>query len=276
MAVIKRKPTSPGRRAVVSVVTPGLHKGAPYAPLLAPKKRTGGRNSSGRITVRHIGGGHKQHYRIVDFKRGKDGVPAVVERIEYDPNRTAHIALICYADGERRYIIAPKGVSAGDTVQSGADAPIKVGNCLPLRNVPMGSTVHCVEMKPGKGAQIARSAGTSARLIAKEGIYATLRLQSGEMRKILSECRATIGTVSNQENNLRSLGKAGAKRWRGIRPSVRGVAMNPVDHPHGGGEGRTSGGRHPSTPWGIPTKGYKTRKNQRTDDLIVRRRAKRK
>lgn len=201
MAVIKRKPTSPGRRAVVSVVTPGLHKGAPYAPLLAPKKRTGGRNSSGRITVRHIGGGHKQHYRIVDFKRGKDGVPAVVERIEYDPNRTAHIALICYADGERRYIIAPKGVSAGDTVQSGADAPIKVGNCLPLRNVPMGSTVHCVEMKPGKGAQIARSAAASVQLIARDGAYATLRLRSGEMRKLPVDCRATLGEVCNSEHH---------------------------------------------------------------------------
>ena len=271
MAVIKRKPTSPGRRFVVSVVTPDLHKGAPYAPLLAPKKRTGGRNSAGRITVRHIGGGHKQHYRIVDFKRNKDGIPAKVERLEYDPNRTAHIALLCYADGERRYIIAPKGVSAGDTLVSGEDSPIKVGNSLPLRNIPVGSTIHCVEMKPGKGAQIARSAAASVQLVAREGAYATLRLRSGEMRKIPVDCRATLGEVCNSEHSLRSLGKAGASRWRGVRPTVRGVAMNPVDHPHGGGEGRTSGGRHPVTPWGKPTKGMRTRnKNKASQRLIVR------
>ena len=259
MAVIKRKPTSPGRRFVVSVVNPDLHKGAPYGPLLAPKKRSGGRNSSGRITVRHIGGGHKQHYRIVDFKRNKDGIPAKVERLEYDPNRTAHIALLCYADGERRYIIAAKGVSAGDTLVSGEDSPIKVGNCLPIRKIPVGSVIHCVEMKPGKGAQIARSAAASVQLVAREGAYATLRLRSGEMRKISVNCRATLGEVCNSEHSLRSLGKAGASRWRGIRPTVRGVVMNPVDHPHGGGEGRTSGGRHPVSPWGMPTKGYKTR-----------------
>ena len=272
MAVIKRKPTSPGRRFVVSVVTPELHKGAPHAPLLAPKKRTGGRNSSGRVTVRHIGGGHKQHYRIVDFKRDKDGIPAKVERLEYDPNRTAHLALLLYADGSRAYIIAPKGVSAGDSVVSGEASPIKPGNSLPIRNIPVGSLIHCVELKPGKGAQMVRSAGGSAQLVAREGSYATLRMRSGEMRKVLVECRATLGEVSNSEHNLRSLGKAGASRWRGIRPTVRGVAMNPVDHPHGGGEGRTSGGRHPVSPWGMPTKGYKTRKNKRTDRLIVRRR----
>jgi large subunit ribosomal protein L2 len=272
MALINLKPTSPGRRAMVRVVTPELHKGAPHAALTEPKSKTGGRNNRGRITTRHRGGGHKQHYRIIDFKRDKEGIPARVERLEYDPNRTAHIALLCYADGERRYIIAPKGVQVGDQLMAGRDAPIKAGNSLPLRNMPIGSTVHCVEMKPGKGAQMARSAGASCQLIAREGGYATLRLRSGEMRKVPSECRATIGEVGNSEHNLRKLGKAGAKRWQGIRPTVRGVAMNPVDHPHGGGEGRTSGGRHPVTPWGQPTKGYKTRKNKRTSGMIVRRR----
>ena len=272
MAVIKRKPTSPGRRFVVSVVTPGLHKGEPYAPLLEKKSKTGGRNNSGQITTRHRGGGHKQHYRIIDFKRVKDDIPARVERIEYDPNRTAHIALLCYRDGERRYIIAPKGLEAGDDVSSGQSAAVKLGNCLPLRSIPVGSVVHCVELKVGKGAQLARSAGTSVQLVAREGRYATLRLRSGEMRKVLSDCRATMGEVSNSDHSLRSLGKAGASRWRGVRPTVRGVAMNPVDHPHGGGEGKTSGGRHPVSPWGMPTKGYKTRKNKRTDDLIIRRR----
>ena len=219
-----------------------------------------------------MGGGHRQHYRIIDFKRTKDGVPAIVERLEYDPNRSANIALLKYLDGERRYIIAPRGVSAGDRLESGVNAAIKKGNALPLRNIPLGSTVHCIELKPGKGAQIARSAGTSAQLVAREGNYATLRLRSGEMRKVLSECRATLGEVGNSEHSLRQLGKAGAKRWKGVRPTVRGVAMNPVDHPHGGGEGRTSGGRHPVSPWGVPTKGHKTRKNKRTDKLIVRRR----
>ncbi len=274
MAVKKSKPTSPGRRFVVSVVNPDLHKGAPYAPLLESKSRSGGRNNSGRITTRHVGGGHKQHYRLVDFKRSKDGIDARVERLEYDPNRSAHIALVCYADGERRYIIAPKGLKAGDVVSSGQAAPIKVGNTLPLRNVPVGSVVHCIELKPGKGAQMARSAGASAQLVARDTNHATLRLRSGEMRKVPVECRATLGEVSNSEHSLRSLGKAGATRWRGVRPTVRGVAMNPVDHPHGGGEGRTSGGRHPVTPWGVPTKGYKTRKNKRTTNLIVRRRGK--
>ncbi|HHQ41359.1 MAG TPA: 50S ribosomal protein L2 [Chromatiales bacterium] len=272
MPLVKCKPTSPGRRFVVKVVTPGLWKGGPYEPLVEKKTKTGGRNNQGRITVRHRGGGHKQRYRIIDFKRDKDGVPAKVERIEYDPNRSAHIALLLYADGERRYIIAPKGVQPGDELMSGPDAPIRPGNALPLRNIPVGTQVHCIEMRPGKGAQIARAAGTSAQLLAREGSYATLRLRSGEMRKIHVDCRATVGEVGNDEHNLRSLGKAGAKRWRGIRPTVRGVAMNPVDHPHGGGEGRTSGGRHPVTPWGVPTKGYKTRRNKRTDKWIVRRR----
>lgn len=272
MAVVKCKPTSPGRRFVIKVVNHDLHKGEPYAPLVASKSKSGGRNNLGRITTRHVGGGHKQKYRIIDFLRNKDGIPATVERLEYDPNRTAHIALLLYADGERRYIIAPGKVAAGDQLVSGEQSPIKAGNCLPLRNIPLGSTVHCVEMKPGKGAQIARSAGGSAQLVAREGNYATLRLRSGEMRKILSECRATLGEVSNSEHSLRSLGKAGAVRWRGVRPTVRGVAMNPVDHPHGGGEGRSSGGRHPVSPWGQPTKGYKTRTNKRTTKMIVRRR----
>ncbi|SFX68830.1 50S ribosomal protein L2 [Marinospirillum alkaliphilum] len=271
MAVIKTKPTSAGRRHLVKVVNKDLHKGAPYAPLLESKNKTGGRNNNGRITTRHIGGGHRQHYRIVDFKRNKDGIVGVVERLEYDPNRSAHIALIKYMDGERRYIIAPKGVVAGDRIQSGVDAPIKAGNTLPLRNMPLGATLHCVELKPGKGAQIARSAGASVQLVAREGAYATLRLRSGETRKVLVDCRATLGEVGNNEHSLRVLGKAGASRWRGVRPTVRGMAMNPVDHPHGGGEGRNKG-MHPTTPWGVPTKGYKTRKNKRTSNLIVRRR----
>jgi large subunit ribosomal protein L2 len=274
MAIVKCKPTSPGRRHVVKVVNNDLYKGKPYAPLLDTKSKSGGRNNGGRITVRHVGGGHKQHYRIVDFKRNKDGIPAKVERLEYDPNRSANIALVLYADGERRYILAPKGLVAGDQIQSGEDAPIKVGNTLPMRNIPVGTTVHAVEMKPAKGAQIARSAGAYSQIVARDGAYVTLRLRSGEMRKIPAECRATIGEVGNAEHMLRQLGKAGATRWRGVRPTVRGVVMNPVDHPHGGGEGRTSGGRHPVSPWGMPTKGYKTRKNKRTDQYIVRRRNK--
>lgn len=272
MSIVKAKPTSPGRRFVVRVVNPDLHKGAPHGALLEKKSRTGGRNNLGRITTRHKGGGHKQHYRMIDFKRDKDSIVGRVERLEYDPNRSANIALVLYADGERRYIIAPKGVVAGSEVMSGAEAPIKPGNCLTLRRMPVGTTIHCIEMKPGKGAQIARSAGTSAQLVAREGDYATLRLRSGEMRKMHAECRAVVGEVGNSEHSLRSLGKAGATRWRGVRPTVRGVAMNPVDHPHGGGEGRTSGGRHPVSPWGVPTKGYKTRSNKRTDGMIVRRR----
>ena len=272
MAVVKTKPTSPGRRFVVQVKTAGLHKGDPYAPLLEKQNRSSGRNNNGRITVRHRGGGHKQHYRLIDFRRDKDGIPAKVERIEYDPNRSADIALVLYADGERRYIIAPKGVEAGSELMSGVEAPIKAGNCLPLTNIPVGSLVHCIELKPGKGAQLARSAGAVAQLVAREGGFATLRLRSGEMRKVHAVCRATVGEVGASDHNLRKLGKAGAKRWRGVRPTVRGVVMNPVDHPHGGGEGRTSGGRHPVSPWGMPTKGYKTRKNKRTDKMIVRRR----
>ena len=273
MAIVKCKPTSAGRRFVVKVVNQELHKGAPYAPLLEKKSKTGGRNNNGRITTRHIGGGHKQHYRLIDFKRGKDGIPAKVERLEYDPNRTANIALVLYADGERRYILAPKGLKAGDAIASGADAAIKVGNSLPMRNIPVGSTVHAVEMKPGKGAQLARSAGTFIQILAREGNYVTLRLRSGEVRKVLAECRATIGEVGNSEHMLRQLGKAGANRWRGIRPTVRGMAMNPVDHPHGGGEGRNKG-MQPVSPWGQKAKGFKTRKNKRTDKYIVRRRNK--
>ncbi len=272
MAIVKTKPTSAGRRFVVKVVNPDLYKGEPHAPLVGKKTKKGGRNNNGRITTRHRGGGHKQRYRIIDFKRDKDGITAEVERLEYDPNRSANIALLKYADGERRYIIAPKGLRAGDRIMSGIDAEIRPGNCLPMRNIPVGAVIHCIEMKQGKGAQIARSAGTSAQLIAREGDHATLRLRSGEMRKVRNECRAVIGEVGNAENNLRKLGKAGATRWRGVRPTVRGVVMNPVDHPHGGGEGRSSGGRHPCTPWGVPTKGYKTRSNKRTDKMIVRRR----
>lgn len=274
MAVLKCKPTSPARRFVVKVVNHDLYKGRPYGPLTSALPKKGGRNNNGRITVRHRGGGHKRLYRTIDFRRNKDGLSAIVERIEYDPNRSANIALICYEDGERRYILAPKGLAVGDRLASGDEASIKRGNALPLRNIPVGTIVHCIELKPGKGAQMARCAGASAQLLAKDGNYVTLRLRSGEMRKILSECRATVGEVGNSEHSLRSLGKAGASRWKGKRPTVRGVAMNPVDHPHGGGEGRTSGGRHPVTPWGVPTKGYKTRKNKRTDNMVVRKRNK--
>ncbi|MBI2383646.1 MAG: 50S ribosomal protein L2 [Gammaproteobacteria bacterium] len=271
MALQNMKPTSPGRRFQVRPSTAHLWKGEPYAPLLDSQHSTGGRNAHGHITTRHKGGGHKHHYRLIDFKRNKDGVPAKVERVEYDPNRTAHIALLCYADGERRYIIAPKGLKAGDAVQSGSDAPIKPGNALPLRNVPVGTSIHCVEMRPGKGAQLARSAGAAVQLVAREGDYATLRLRSGEMRKIHADCRAVIGEVSNEENNLRQWGKAGAKRHKGIRPTVRGLAMNPVDHPHGGGEGKSGQGNpHPVSPWGQKAKGLKTRKNKRTQRFIVR------
>ena len=274
MALVRTKPTSPARRFVVKVVNKDLHKGAPVRALTESKNKSGGRNNNGRITTRHVGGGHKQRYRVVDFKRDKDGIPATVERLEYDPNRSANIALLLYKDGERRYVIAPKGVNAGDEMLSGANAPIKAGNTLPLSNIPVGTQIHCIEMKPGKGAQIARSAGTSAQLLAREGVYVTIRLRSGEMRKIHVNCRATIGEVGNSEHGLRSLGKAGATRWKGVRPTVRGVVMNPVDHPHGGGEGRTSGGRHPVSPWGMPTKGYRTRSNKRTDGMILRRRNK--
>jgi len=272
MALVKVKPTSAGRRGVVKVVNPNLHKGKPLASLLEKKIRGSGRNNTGRITMRHQGGGHKKHYRVVDFKRNKDGIAAKVERLEYDPNRSAHLALLCYLDGERRYIVAPKGLAVGAQLLSGNEAPIRVGNTLPLRNIPVGTTVHCVEMQPGKGAQLARAAGTSVQLLAREGSYAQLRLRSGEIRRVLIDCRATIGEVGNEENNLRQIGKAGAMRWRGVRPTVRGVAMNPVDHPHGGGEGRTGTKRDPVSPWGTLTKGYRTRKNKRTDTMIVQRR----
>jgi large subunit ribosomal protein L2 len=275
MALVKVKPTSAGRRAVVKVVSPNLHKGAPIASLVEPQSKTAGRNNNGHITTRHKGGGHKQHYRVVDFRRNKDGIAAKVERLEYDPNRSANIALLCYLDGERRYIIAPKGLVVGQTVISGSEAPIKAGNALPIRNIPVGTTLHCVEMMPGKGAQLARAAGTSVQLLAREGIYAQVRLRSGEIRRVHVECRATVGEVGNEEHSLRKIGKAGANRWRGIRPTVRGVAMNPVDHPHGGGEGRTGEGRVPVSPWGQPAKGYRTRSVKRTDSMIVQRRHKR-
>jgi large subunit ribosomal protein L2 len=274
MALVKLKPTSPGRRGVVRVVTPGLYKGRPVDALTEKKTSTAGRNNNGHITTRHKGGGHKQHYRVVDFKRDKDGINARVERIEYDPNRSAHLALLCYADGERRYVIAPKGVEVGATLLSGSEAPIKAGNALPIRNIPVGTTIHCIEMLPGKGAQLARSAGTSVQLLAREGTYAQLRLRSGEIRRVHIECRATIGEVGNGEHSLRQIGKAGAMRWRGVRPTVRGTVMNPIDHPHGGGEGKTAAGRDPVTPWGQKTKGYRTRKNKRTTSMIVQRRHK--
>jgi large subunit ribosomal protein L2 len=270
MPLIKVKPTSPGRRALVKVVTPELYKGKPQAKLTERKPNKAGRNNMGHVTTRHQGGGHKQHYRIVDFVRDKDGITAKVEHLEYDPNRSAHLALLCYSDGERRYIVAPKGLSAGQQLVSGSDAPIKAGNTLPLRNIPVGTTIHCVEILPGKGAQLARAAGTSVQLLAREGTYAQLRLRSGEIRRVHVDCRATIGEVGNEEHNLESIGKAGRQRWRGIRPTVRGVAMNPVDHPHGGGEGKTGTKRDPVSPWGQHTKGYKTRNNKRTQSMIVR------
>jgi large subunit ribosomal protein L2 len=273
MALIKYKPTSPGTRSVVKVDRSHLHKGGPYLPLTSSQSKTGARNHAGRITTRHHGGGSRQKYRTIDFRRDKDGIVGVVERLEYDPNRTSHIALVRYADGERRYILAAKGVNPGDEVRSGADSPIKAGNAMQLRHIPVGSTVHNVEMKPGKGGQLARSAGSSIAFTAREGIYAYLRLKSGETRKVHIDCRATIGEVGNDEHNLRSYGKAGAKRWRGIRPTVRGLAMNPVDHPHGGGEGKSGQGNpHPVSPWGWNTKGLKTRNNKRTDNMIVQRR----
>ena len=269
MPIRKRKPTSAGRRFQSASDFSEITKSKPEKSLTKPKPKTGGRNPYGRMTSRHRGGGHKQRYRLVDFKRNKDGIPAKVERLEYDPNRSANLALLLYVDGERRYIIAPRGVATGTQLLSGIEAPIKPGNCLPLRNIPVGTTVHCIEMQQGKGAQIARSAGVSAQLLAREGIYAQLRLRSGEIRKVHVDCRAVIGEVGNEEHSLRSIGKAGANRWRGIRPTVRGICMNPVDHPHGG---RSNGGGHPVSPWGTPTKGYKTRKNKRTDSMIVRRR----
>ena len=275
MPLVKVKPTSPGRRAVVQVVNAKLHKGKPLAALVESKSSKAGRNQNGRVTVRHQGGGHKQSYRVVDFKRTKDGVPGKVERIEYDPNRTANIALVCYADGERRYILANKGMVVGQRVMSGSEAPIKSGNALPIRNIPVGTTICCIEMMPGKGAQLARSAGAAVQLLARDGAYAQIRLRSGEVRRVHVDCRATVGEVGNEENSLRKIGKAGAQRWRGVRPTVRGVAMNPIDHPHGGGEGRTGEGRAPVNPWGQLTKGYRTRSNKRTNSMIVQRRHKR-
>jgi large subunit ribosomal protein L2 len=274
MAIVKAKPTSPGRRFRSLTSGLDLYKGRSFAPLTEAKPKSGGRNNNGRITTRHIGGGHKHHYRVIDFKRNKDGIAARVERLEYDPNRSAHIALLLYSDGERRYIIAPKGLKVGSKIMSGSGSEISVGNCLTLEEIPVGTTLHCVELKPKKGAQLARSAGTSVQFVAKEDGYASIRLKSGEFRKVLCACRATIGEVSNSEHSLKSFGKAGAKRWIGVRPTVRGVAMNPIDHPHGGGEGKTSGGRHPVSPWGTPTKGFRTRSNKRTDSLIIRRRKK--
>ena len=271
MALRKLRPTSPGQRFVVRVVRDELHKGDPYEGLLEPLQRHGGRNNAGRVTTRHQGGGSKRYYRRIDFKRDKDGVAGKVERLEYDPNRTSYLALVLYADGERRYILAPRNVKPGDSIMSGVDAAIKPGNALPLKNIPLGTQVHCLELKPGKGAQLARSAGASVQIVAREGEYVTARLRSGEMRKVHVNCRVTVGEIGNEEHNLRKIGKAGAQRWRGIRPTVRGVAMNPVDHPHGGGEGKSGQGNpHPVTPWGQKTKGYKTRRNKRTDSMIVR------
>jgi large subunit ribosomal protein L2 len=271
VGVRKLKPTSPGQRFVVRITREGLHKGEPHEGLIAPLPSRGGRNNQGRITTRHQGGGHKRQYRMIDFKRDKDGVAGKIERLEYDPNRSAHIALVLYVDGERRYILAPKRAQVGDPIASGVDVPIKPGNCLPLKNIPLGTQVHCIEMKPGKGAQLARSAGTGVQIVAREGEYVTLRLRSGELRKVHVNCRATVGEVGNEEHNLRKIGKAGAQRWRGIRPTVRGVAQNPVDHPHGGGEGKSGQGNpHPVSPWGQKTKGYKTRRNKRTRSMIVR------
>jgi large subunit ribosomal protein L2 len=273
MPLIKLKPTSPGTRFQIRVSKSHLYKGGPFEPLTTSQSRTGARNHFGRITTRHIGGGSRQKYRLVDFRRDKDGIAAKVERVEYDPNRTAHIALLLYADGERRYILAPKGVKEGDELRSGSESPIKSGNAMALRHIPVGSTVHNIELKPGRGGQLARSAGGSAQYTSREGIHAFIRLKSGETRKVHIDCRATLGELSNDEHNLRVYGKAGAKRWLGIRPTVRGLAMNPVDHPHGGGEGKSGQGNpHPVSPWGWQTKGKKTRRNKRTSNMIVQRR----
>lgn len=274
MALKTYKPTSPGIRHQTCLTFDEITTDAPEKTLLRPYKKSGGRNAHGRITSRHLGGGHKRRYRVIDFKRNKDAVPARVASIEYDPNRSARIALLHYADGEKRYILAPKGLNAGDEVVSGAGADIKPGNSLPIKNIPVGTLIHNIELKPGKGGQIVRSAGVSAQLMAKEGQYAQIRLPSSEMRMVLQGCCATIGEVGNSDHSNVTIGKAGRKRWLGSRPKVRGVAMNPVDHPHGGGEGKTSGGRHPVTPWGVPTKGFKTRNNKRTDKFIAKRRKK--
>jgi len=272
MAIKKYKPTSAGRRFMSSTVRVEGSRNDPHKPLLAPRKRSGGRDNRGQIAVRHQGGGHKRRYRMIDFRRDKIDIPARVETVEYDPNRSANIALLCYADGERRYILAPNGLGVGQTVVSSPEADIQPGNALPMRAIPLGTTLHNIELRPGKGGQLARAAGVGAQLIAREGRYALLRLPSGEMRKALVDCYATVGQVGNLDHENETIGKAGRNRWKGIRPTVRGVAMNPVDHPHGGGEGKTSGGRHPVTPWGVPTKGKKTRNNPRTDRFVVRRR----
>jgi large subunit ribosomal protein L2 len=273
MALIKLKPTSPGTRFQLRISKSHLYKGGPYEPLTASQSKTGARNHFGRITTRHHGGGTRQKYRLIDFRRDKDGIAAKVERIEYDPNRTAHIALLLYSDGERRYILAPKGVKDGDELRSGSESPIKAGNAMALRHIPVGSTIHNIELKPGRGGQLARSAGGSAQYTSREGIHAYIRMKSGETRKVHIDCRATLGELSNDEHNLRVYGKAGAKRWIGIRPTVRGLAMNPVDHPHGGGEGKSGQGNpHPVSPWGWQTKGKKTRRNKRTSNMIVQRR----
>ncbi|MCZ6558883.1 MAG: 50S ribosomal protein L2 [SAR324 cluster bacterium] len=272
MAVRRYKPTSPGRRGMSVSTFEEITTSKPLRSLLAPLKKTGGRNNRGRITVRHRGGGHKRRYRIIDFRRAKIGVPGRIASVEYDPNRSARISLVIYADGDKRYIISPEGIKVGDVVVAGADAEIKLGNALPLQNIPAGTIVHCVELKPGKGAQLARAAGCSVQLTGKEGDYAYLRLRSGEIRRVRLECMAAIGVVGNADHQNIDLGKAGRSRWLGIRPTVRGVAMNPIDHPHGGGEGKTSGGRHPVSPWGVPTKGYRTRNNKRTEKMRIRRR----
>lgn len=272
MKIIKANPTSPGRRFVINIKHYNLYKGKPLKKLIQKKNEHAGRNNNGRITIRHKSSGHKKHYRIIDFKRLKDNIYGTVEHIEYDPNRTANIALILYQDGERRYIIAPKNLKEGMQIISGKEVKIQIGNCMPMINIPTGTNIHNLELKPGKGAQLIRSAGSYAQIIGKDNYYATIRLRSGEIRKILLTCRAVIGIISNVENNLKSIGKAGANRWRGIRPTVRGVAMNPVDHPHGGGEGKTSSGGHPVSPWGLQTKGKKTRKNKRSDKFIIQRR----
>ncbi|MBW1786491.1 MAG: 50S ribosomal protein L2 [Deltaproteobacteria bacterium] len=274
MGIKTHKPTSPGRRFQTCSTYEEITRRRPEKSLLRPNNKSGGRNSNGRMTVRHRGGGHKRRYRIIDFKRNKDGIPAKVAAIEYDPNRSANIALLYYADGEKRYILAPSKVQVGDRLMSGPEAEIRTGNSLPLSKIPLGTTIHNVELNAGHGGQLARSAGGYAKLMAKEGHYAQIKLPSGEVRMVLQECRATIGQVGNLDHENLSIGKAGRNRWLGKRPRVRGVAMNPVDHPHGGGEGKSSGGRHPVTPWGVPTKGYRTRVKKPSDKLIVKRRTK--
>ena len=276
MAIKTYKPPSPGRRQMTRVVRESGTKNEPHKPLLRGLSKKGGRDNRGNIAVRHRGGGHKRRYRVIDFRREKIGIPAKVERVEYDPNRSSEIALVCYADGERRYILAPNGLKVGNAVITSPDADIQPGNALPMKAIPLGTTLHNIELRPGKGGQMARAAGTGAQLIAKEGRYALLRLPSGEMRRVLAECYATVGQVGNLDHENASIGKAGRNRWKGWRPTVRGVVMNPVDHPHGGGEGRTSGGRHPVTPWGVPTKGKKTRKKNKPSDKYIVRRRKRK